>query len=378
LESQSPFTPQPSRLPFLIIVGGFGLGIVVFFAHLVALADGWHWFGSDIVSKRLFFHVGLQVRRVLPVLALLGPAIVLAMAVAVKQLGRELTPLRVLAGGFIGALAYFHAAYFLRGEWETVPGAIGGWPWIWVGAMVAAMIVTCLTSRATETPSPLIRPLFMELIARPGWLGLAGLVLVTSTWSMAYYNPSVYVIVFAGGIMACFLAAMLFSTVVLSRRGRRRPAISLAVGSFVFATAALAVLSLSLVAGVFGTAYYWGRIGITTRMAQDFGGLAELPPSARALDGIVTGSVFTLPVYLRFKANPIEIRQWLEDSPGVKRYEKEPFGDTIPGSAADGPLWTPAEMGREPSVYEADGKGNGGTVIVNEETGAVFIYVCWS
>ncbi|MDP8223199.1 MAG: hypothetical protein P9L99_07565 [Candidatus Lernaella stagnicola] len=359
----------------LVFVGGPLVGVAIFAAHMLALFLLRPLLGDGIVTPRLSWHVKLQVVCALPFCVLYAPIIVALVAVIAERNKKSLSSLRCALASLGAGFVFFLAAYAQMGSWETVPGALNQFPWVWIGAFALAAVAMFFTARPDETTTSLWASFRQSLTERPVWIISIAAGLLVLGLVLAWNHPTLLTLLILLGFFAVVIFCLASVAVAnLNARIKRRWIPTLATLA-IFIAGALAVFLSAMVAGGIGNADLWTNLDAAIVMAQDFGGLASLPPSARALDGTVVGSMFTHPVFLRFIADPEDIDRWLASSPGLEEKPPDPFPSHLDYG---GPLWAPEEFGTHFRLFHADGNGNGGYVIVNDDTHTVFVDVSWS
>lgn len=136
-----------------------------------------------------------------------------------------------------------------------------------------------------------------------------------------------------------------------------------------------------------------GACASSRKAALELGRLADIPQSATDLKIDGTSNLFSSTYYLSFKANPAEIEEFIQNSPGLKgqtptRFDPErqylPYPKDGEEAWDDGnehffpseryPWFDPTirTRGRK-YVIPQDKHANGGQVIVNDETHVVYI-----
>jgi hypothetical protein len=141
---------------------------------------------------------------------------------------------------------------------------------------------------------------------------------------------------------------------------------------------------------------------VTAGILLSNGQLAELPESARDVQVYHWSSLFAGQEYLRFSAEPNDIRAFLRQSPILKdktsrRYKIEPMYRSVPGDPetagrqgeakwkmyplhSNGPTWYRPGIDNPARRYEIQPKDYQlpGEVIVDDEQNVIYVYLCFS
>lgn len=127
--------------------------------------------------------------------------------------------------------------------------------------------------------------------------------------------------------------------------------------------AVVILLAVVLAAGLAGGYLAWRHWDRQSMMETTFtwARLAPLPDSAEDFSIATEGLMFTRAFRVRFTAPPADIRRWLATSPGTTAV----LPDTLPD-------------GRSRYTIIPGGGAQHAEVTVDETTGAVDIYACWS
>lgn len=103
----------------------------------------------------------------------------------------------------------------------------------------------------------------------------------------------------------------------------------------------------------------WNR-GKAVELTEEWGGLAHLPANRWMMDIQTEGGMFTRTFMISFKSSPSKVKSWVEESQGIR--------NVVP--TYEDSHYVYRSLGYEKSI--------GGIVIIDYETGRVYIEMSWS
>jgi len=369
IQNSNPASSDSKIMRMIFIFGPLS-GLSIFIAELVSLYDAYLFLGDAIVRPRFQWHMTLRLCLHPTLCVFIGIAMVLAAVCLGDRYSRKIKELHLIFAPQIIGLVIFNIVFAARGPWGTVPET-PAWAWIFV-SIFSLQAVLYFSESTSEPKASITQSLWRAYKNSNSWpLGI-GLLGAGAMFLTLFYCASIFLIGIATLLSLANLILLIFVCIKDFRNNRKRHGASTLAAIILLVIIGFLSIPVGFISIALGPACYCGNMKTIISMAKDFGGLADLPSSARNIDGIVTGGAFTLPVYLRFQADADDIDFWIMRSHGL-----QPITE-LPNWITDCRIWLMEEFGKKRRLFKGEGSGQSGTVIVNDETHTVFFYGCWS